>query len=34
LVTVFLAVAAAALLLLGLLPDLLTGPAASAVLGQ
>ena len=34
LVTVFLAVAAAALLLLGLLPDLLTGPAAAAVLGQ
>jgi NADH-quinone oxidoreductase subunit N len=34
LVTVFLAVAAAALLLLGLLPDLLTAPAASAVLGR
>ncbi|HSA94531.1 MAG TPA: NADH-quinone oxidoreductase subunit N [Acidobacteriota bacterium] len=33
LVTVFLALAAAALLLLGLLPDLLSGPAARAVLG-
>jgi len=33
-VTVFLAVAAAALLLLGILPDLLTAPALSAVMGR